>query len=451
MSKLIENTFLCPNGVTLGTYMWTCPDAVPVEGLAFFLHGLFDHCGRYDEMARHFAAHGLEVHAVDMAGHGKSTGDRGVIGDFEQLVTDVHEFIVATLLQEVNLKRKYVIVGKALGSIVATAVVQCAMSDAVRKPSAFLMISPAGKIRQSFKLYSLRKAVARVAKTVAPKMSLATFNVSGMNRCPVEMQRYLDDPLVHHGSITSLTASTMLKAIDKQSFSAIACPVLIQAAEHETVVDRDAALTMFECVPAALKVLKTYSESWHDLIHEPEPTRRQVIDDLVDFARASLNLTATTHADILPARVTRTVDMLVPGGLLTADSSEELTTKVKLLAPLLSRLNSEWPTTVRYIGPGCFACAFCAKRYATSALVETHVGLRHDGEALPLSPPTSPPMSPRDDSAPSSRQPSARDPTPPPTPPPEPVEDDDDEAPPPAPDELEILYESLPPLPEVKL
>ena len=58
------------------------------------VHGLGDHSGRYDEMARWFASRRVPVYAFDLVGHGKSPGKRLAIRSYEGLLEEVESFLV---------------------------------------------------------------------------------------------------------------------------------------------------------------------------------------------------------------------------------------------------------------------------------------------------------------------------------------------------------------------
>jgi acylglycerol lipase len=226
---------------------------VTVRAVAFLVLGLFDHAGRYTEFVERLVLRGLAVYAMDPIGHGRSGGSRGQITDWHVVVSDLHAFLVRTLANSECHRLSYVVIAKAVGCVLATHVVQRVMADQqfARKPASFVMISPAAKIKQTFSFFAVRKAVAKVASNVAPRMEIASFNVDAMNRDEAERKKYLDDPLVYHGNISSATAATMLKAISAQDLSQITCPTLILAAECENVVDRDAASSVFESVSSA--------------------------------------------------------------------------------------------------------------------------------------------------------------------------------------------------------
>jgi acylglycerol lipase len=291
--------------------------------------GLFDHAGRYVELAERMVARGFAVYAMDMIGHGKSGGSRGQIDDWQVVVSDLHAFIVRTLAQSDCHRLPYVVVAKAVGCVVATHVVQRIMADNdfLRKPAAFVMICPAGKIKQTFSFFKVRKAVAKVASNVAPRMEIASFKVELMNRDEAERQKYLDDPLVYHGNISSATAATMLKAISAQDLSAVTCPTFVIAAECEGLVDRDAASSAFESVSSVTKLLKTLRGAWHDVVHDPE--KETVFADIGDWIDAVLAVNINDNSASV-----RVSEYRVDDGWLSAIVPDSVFVRVRMLAPM---------------------------------------------------------------------------------------------------------------------
>lgn len=85
--------------------------------LALVVHGYGEHVGRYEELAGVLVAHGAAVFGPDHAGHGKSAGERVLIEDFEDVVTDVHA--VADLARRVRPGVPLVMVGHSMGGLIA--------------------------------------------------------------------------------------------------------------------------------------------------------------------------------------------------------------------------------------------------------------------------------------------------------------------------------------------
>lgn len=73
-------------GVALRTLRWSVPHPV---GRVQVVHGLSEHVGRYGLLARALNQAGYSVWGHDHRGHGKSEGERGVVGRFQDLVADL--------------------------------------------------------------------------------------------------------------------------------------------------------------------------------------------------------------------------------------------------------------------------------------------------------------------------------------------------------------------------
>ncbi|MDP9428068.1 MAG: alpha/beta hydrolase, partial [Actinomycetota bacterium] len=64
-----------PDGVRLAERRWT-PEG-PVRGTIQVVHGLSEHAGRYERLARALTARGLAVAALDQRGHGLTAESTG--------------------------------------------------------------------------------------------------------------------------------------------------------------------------------------------------------------------------------------------------------------------------------------------------------------------------------------------------------------------------------------
>ena len=76
------------DGNCLQGYLWS-PAAAPAQAVAVLVHGIHDHPGRYDGLARALNAQGVAVLAQDHRGHGASGGARQRVDSVAQLAADV--------------------------------------------------------------------------------------------------------------------------------------------------------------------------------------------------------------------------------------------------------------------------------------------------------------------------------------------------------------------------
>src|SRR5262249_45434336 len=81
-------TVTTDDGLALVTQTWPAPGEA-ARGLVVIVHGLGEHCRRYDHVARRLNAVGFDVVGYDHRGHGHSPGPRGGIPADDSLCADL--------------------------------------------------------------------------------------------------------------------------------------------------------------------------------------------------------------------------------------------------------------------------------------------------------------------------------------------------------------------------
>ncbi|SFC47828.1 Lysophospholipase, alpha-beta hydrolase superfamily [Marinospirillum celere] len=92
-------------------------DQQAAAGTLLHLHGYYDHGGLYPHLQRWALAHGLHYLAVDMPGHGLSSGSRASIDDFGIYQQFLRRLV--DLLEKENLPRPWMLSGFSTGGAVA--------------------------------------------------------------------------------------------------------------------------------------------------------------------------------------------------------------------------------------------------------------------------------------------------------------------------------------------
>jgi alpha-beta hydrolase superfamily lysophospholipase len=85
--------------------------------VALLAHGYGEHIGRYEYVADTLLRHGAAVYGPDHIGHGKSAGERVLIADFEEVVTDLHTVDVQARTRHPGLP--VVLIGHSMGGMIA--------------------------------------------------------------------------------------------------------------------------------------------------------------------------------------------------------------------------------------------------------------------------------------------------------------------------------------------
>src|ERR1700730_11544374 len=86
-------TIRSADGVELAFYHWPAPPT-PRATVAL-VHGLAEHSGRYEALARRLNAAGIELVAVDLRGHGYSPGRRTWVTRFDEYLSDAEALLDA--------------------------------------------------------------------------------------------------------------------------------------------------------------------------------------------------------------------------------------------------------------------------------------------------------------------------------------------------------------------
>jgi alpha-beta hydrolase superfamily lysophospholipase len=85
--------------------------------VALLAHGYGEHIGRYEYVADTLRRHGAAVYGLDHIGHGKSAGERVLVPDFEEVVTDLHTVEDQARTRHPGLP--VVLIGHSMGGMIA--------------------------------------------------------------------------------------------------------------------------------------------------------------------------------------------------------------------------------------------------------------------------------------------------------------------------------------------
>ena len=83
----IDFEFNALDGLKLHGRQWT--PSSESRAVICLVHGLGEHCGRYDPVAERFNQAGYALIACDMRGHGRSGGKRGHARNYTVLMDDI--------------------------------------------------------------------------------------------------------------------------------------------------------------------------------------------------------------------------------------------------------------------------------------------------------------------------------------------------------------------------
>ncbi|MFI7292746.1 lysophospholipase [Streptomyces sp. NPDC050121] len=165
--------------------------------LALVVHGYGEHAGRYAELAEVLRGHGAAVFAPDHMGHGRSAGERVVIEDFEDVVTDVHA--VAELARAAHPDVPLVVIGHSMGGLIAARYAQ-------RHGDTLAALVLSGPVIGGWELPG-----RLLAQEEIPDVPV---NPAALSRDPAVGAAYAADPLVWHGPMKRPTLEAFVRTLE---------------------------------------------------------------------------------------------------------------------------------------------------------------------------------------------------------------------------------------------
>ena len=244
------------------------------------IHGLAEHCGRYEAFASYFTERGYAVVGVDLPGHGQSDGHCGHIDRFSDYTDAVQRFV-----QEVTgwyPKCPRVLVGHSMGGLISATFLlrhqaefaACVLSgpaiESPVRPSSFLLL------------------LNRIFSAVAPRMGQLKLDAEGVSRDPEVVRDYIEDPLVYTGKVSARQIAELFKAMDEllPLASLITLPLLVMHGGEDAMTSVSGSQALYDAAHSQSKKLRIFDGLFHEIFNEPE--REQVLGEMFDWLTSQL-------------------------------------------------------------------------------------------------------------------------------------------------------------------
>ena len=182
-------TFTASDGENLAVQDWPLPEGEPCRGTVLLVHGLGEHVGRYDAVARRLNDWGFAVRGYDQYGHGESGGPRGGLTSDLRLLDDLADLVDATRAR-MPAGQPLVLLGHSMGGLVASRFV----SLKIRPVDALVLSSPA----LDAGLGAVQKLLLATLPRIAPNLRVGNgLDAQYLSHDPAVVAAYLADPLCH--------------------------------------------------------------------------------------------------------------------------------------------------------------------------------------------------------------------------------------------------------------
>lgn len=161
------------------------------KAVLFIVHGLGEHMGRYEEMAKVFTENQLAVFAFDHRGHGQSEGKKGHAESMEQLVEDLEYALMHC--RSLFLDIPVFLFGHSMGGQIVASYLDKVKSKEI---NGAIISSAWFRIENPPPLWQI-KLIKRL-KSLFPSLTQSNrLDPKNISSVPSEVEAYQKDPLVH--------------------------------------------------------------------------------------------------------------------------------------------------------------------------------------------------------------------------------------------------------------
>lgn len=253
------NTFTLQRGaIQLQAYQWVANEP---KAHVLLIHGYGEHANRYQHVAAHFSQHNLNLFAVDLTGHGQSSGKRGDIQSYDDYLDDV-ERLLDRVAKQNEADLPIMIYGHSMGGGIVLSYLLKRDTSKIKAA-----IATSSWIRLTAKVPKLRLAMGKLLLRLGINVTeKANLDVANLSRDPEVGKAYTNDPLVH----ASITARAFTNIVDNgewllENAQNLSTPTLIAHGNNDDVTDFEASKLFAERAGeiATFKV-------WPDCRHETQ-------------------------------------------------------------------------------------------------------------------------------------------------------------------------------------
>ena len=283
--------FTARDGENLALYEWPLDawttdfggDPAPPRAMVLIVHGLGEHAGRYDALARRLFDWGFAVRAFDQRGHGHSGGARGVLPNDDALLQDLAEIVDDTRLHCMQMPQAasgahgqqqtlpLILLGHSLGGLLVSRFV----SLKIRPVDGLVLSSPALATDLSLR----QKLMTAVMLRIAPDFCVGNrLDPAYLSHDPQVVKKYLADRLVHNRISARLARFITCAGLETIAAAALwRTPTLLMYAGADRLVKPQGSRAFLDTAAGSHRVRagtvtsKCFDGLYHELFNEKNP------------------------------------------------------------------------------------------------------------------------------------------------------------------------------------
>lgn len=271
------STFTASDGDNIALQDWPLPEGLALRGVVVLVHGLGEHAGRYDHVARRLNGWGFAVRGYDQYGHGESDGVRGGLPVKPRLLDDLADVIEST---RARMQRgvPLVVMGHSMGGLVASSL----LASRRVAVEGLVLSSPA----LDAGLSAFQRLLLATLPRVAPNLTVGNgLDPDFISHDPDVVAAYKADPKVHDrisGRLARFIAGGGPVMLEHAPHWTV--PTLLMWAGQDKLVDPRGARAFAAAAPKRVVTARCFDGMFHEIFNEldSEPvfaTLKQWLDE----------------------------------------------------------------------------------------------------------------------------------------------------------------------------
>jgi alpha-beta hydrolase superfamily lysophospholipase len=257
------STFTASDGDNLALQDWPLPEGLALRGVVVLVHGLGEHAGRYDHVARRLNSWGFAVRGFDQYGHGESDGVRGALPVPARLLSDLADVMESTR-SRMDPGVPMILLGHSMGGLV-TAKLVASNPLAVE---GLVLSSPA----LDPGLNAFQKLLLATLPRIAPNLTVGNgLDPDFISHDPDVVAAYKADPRVHDrisARLARFIADGGPAVIARASHWTV--PTLLMYAGSDRLVNPRGSRAFAAAAPASVVTTRCFEGLFHEIFNELE-------------------------------------------------------------------------------------------------------------------------------------------------------------------------------------
>lgn len=230
------------------------------KGSLLIVHGLHEHCLRYQHVAIEMNKIGLNVYTYDHRGHGQSDGPKVLIKSVDEYRADLQ-----LIYQSIPKNIPFFILGHSMGGLIVTDFVLAENRPDIK---GVVLSGPALEIGDDISPLLIK--MAGLIGTLLPNLPTQKLDPELITRDKNEIEKCLNDPLMYLGGTKAGLGKALLERIKKvqPKFKKFNYSVLIMHGGADKLANPKGSQLLYDEAISTIKTLKYWDGAYHEIFNE---------------------------------------------------------------------------------------------------------------------------------------------------------------------------------------